>query len=193
MKKTVCYDPNYYPLPSQRMVVYGSKGMVCTSQSLAAQAGLEILKRGGNAVDAGVAVAFALAVTLPRAGNIGGGGFMLVHDAKTGQTHAIDYREMAPGGAARDMFLDAKGDPDSDKSLYSGAASGVPGTVAGMRLALEKYGTMKWEDVIAPAIRLAEEGITVTPELADSIEAERKYLTKYPATMKIFLDRKSVV
>jgi gamma-glutamyltranspeptidase/glutathione hydrolase len=166
--------------------VWAANGMVSAQESLAAAIGRDIMERGGNAVDAGVAVAFALAVTLPRAGNIGGGGFMLVHDAKTGQTHAIDYREMAPGGAARDMFLDAKGDPDSDKSLYSGAASGVPGTVAGMRLALEKYGTMKWEDVIAPAIRLAEEGITVTPELADSIEAERKYLTKYPATMKIF-------
>ena len=166
--------------------VWAANGMVSAQESLAAAIGRDIMERGGNAVDAGVAVAFALAVTLPRAGNIGGGGFMLVHDAKTGQTHAIDYREMAPGGAARDMFLDAKGDPDSDKSLYSGAASGVPGTVAGMRLALEKYGTMKWEDVIAPAIRLAEEAITVTPELADSIEAERKYLTKYPATMKIF-------
>lgn len=166
--------------------VWAANGMVSAQERLAAAIGRDIMAKGGNAVDAGVAVAFALAVTLPRAGNIGGGGFMLVHDAKTGQTHAIDYREMAPSGASRDMFLNAAGDPDSDKSLYSGAASGVPGTVAGMRLALDKYGTMPWADVIAPAIKLAEEGIVVTPELADSIEAEREYLTKYPATVKVF-------
>ena len=166
--------------------VWAQNGMVSAQEHLAAAVGRDIMAKGGNAVDAGVAVAFALAVTLPRAGNIGGGGFMLVHDAKTGQTHAIDYREMAPSGASRDMFLDAAGNPDSDKSLYSGAASGVPGTVAGMKLALDKYGTMPWADVIAPAIKLAEEGITVTPELADSIEAEREYLTKYPATVKVF-------
>lgn len=166
--------------------VWAKNGMVSAQEHLAAAIGRDIMAKGGNAVDAGVAVAFALAVTLPRAGNIGGGGFMLVHDAKTGQTHAIDYREMAPAGASRDMFLNEAGEPDSDKSLYSGGASGVPGTVAGMKLALDKYGSMEWADVIAPAIKLAEEGFTVTPELADSIEAERQYLTKYPATTKIF-------
>ncbi len=166
--------------------IWAANGMVAAQERLAAEIGRDIMAKGGNAVDAGVAVAFALAVTLPRAGNIGGGGFMLVHDAKTGQTHAIDYREMAPSGASRDMFLNAAGDADSDKSLYSGAASGVPGTVAGMKLALEKYGTMEWADVIAPAIKLAEEGFPVTPELADSIEAERQYLTKFPATTQIF-------
>ncbi|RCW85034.1 gamma-glutamyltransferase [Paracoccus lutimaris] len=166
--------------------VWAANGMVSAQERLAAEIGRDIMEKGGNAVDAGVAVAFALAVTLPRAGNIGGGGFMLVHDAKTGQTHAIDYREMAPSGASRDMFLNAAGDADSDKSLYSGSASGVPGTVAGMKLALDKYGTMPWADVIAPAIKLAEEGIIVTPELVDSIEAEREYLTKYPATVKVF-------
>lgn len=166
--------------------VWAENGMVSAQERLAAEIGRDILAKGGNAVDAGVAVAFALAVTLPRAGNIGGGGFMLVHDAKTGQTHAIDYREMAPSGASRDMFLDEKGEPDSDKSLYSGAASGVPGTVAGMRLALEKYGSLPWAEVIAPAIRLAEEGFPVTPELSDSIESEREYLEKHPATKAIF-------
>lgn len=166
--------------------IWAESGMVSAQERLAAEIGREILRNGGNAVDAGVAVAFALAVTLPRAGNIGGGGFMLVHDAKTGQTHAIDYREMAPAGASRDMFLNEAGEPDSDKSLYSGAASGVPGTVAGMRVAVEKYGTMEWADVLAPAIKLAEEGFTVTPELSDSIEAEREYLEKFPSTVKIF-------
>ena len=166
--------------------VWAANGMVSAQEQIAAEVGRDILAQGGNAVDAGVAVAFALAVTLPRAGNIGGGGFMLVHDAKTGQTHAIDYREMAPAGASRDMFLNEAGEPDSDKSLYSGASSGVPGTVAGMKLALEKYGTMEWADVIAPAIRLAEEGITVTPDLADSLEAMKERLTKYPSAAKIF-------
>lgn len=166
--------------------IWAQHGMVSAQERLATEIGREIMQQGGNAVDAGVAVAFALAVTLPRAGNIGGGGFMLVHDAKTGQTHAIDYREMAPSGASRDMFLDEAGEADSNKSLYSGGASGVPGTVAGMKLALDKYGTMPWADVIAPAIRLAEEGITVTPELADSIEEERENLARHPASAAIF-------
>ncbi|MFV0409162.1 MAG: gamma-glutamyltransferase [Paracoccus sp. (in: a-proteobacteria)] len=166
--------------------VWAENGMVAAQEQVAAEIGRDILAQGGNAVDAGVAVAFALAVTLPRAGNIGGGGFMMVHDAKTGQTHAIDYREMAPAGASRDMFLDAEGNADSDKSLYSGAASGVPGTVAGMKLALDEYGSMEWADVIAPAIKLAEEGITVTPDLADSLGDAKEQLTRYPATANIF-------
>lgn len=166
--------------------VWAANGMVSAQEQIAAEVGRDILAQGGNAVDAGVAVAFALAVTLPRAGNIGGGGFMLVHDAKTGQTHAIDYREMAPAGASRDMFLDAEGNADSELSRYSGAASGVPGTVAGMKLVLDQYGSMPWADVIAPSIRLAEEGITVTPDLADSLEAMKERLTKYPSAAKIF-------
>lgn len=166
--------------------VWAENGMVSAQERLAAEIGRDIMAKGGNAVDAGVAVAFALAVTLPRAGNLGGGGFMLVHDAETGRTQAIDYRELAPSGASRDMFLDDKGEADSDKSLYTGAASGVPGTVAGMRMALDTYGSMPWADVIAPAIRLAEEGIIVTPDLADSLEAEREALMKHPSTAKIF-------
>ena len=166
--------------------VWAANGMVSAQEQIAAEVGRDILAQGGNAVDAGVAVAFALAVTLPRAGNIGGGGFMLVHDAKTGETHAIDYREMAPAGATRDMFLDAEGNADSELSRYSGAASGVPGTVAGMKMVLDQYGSMTWADVIAPAIKLAEEGITVTPDLADSLEAMKERLTKYPSAAKIF-------
>ncbi len=166
--------------------VWAENGMVSAQERQAAEIGRDILAQGGNAVDAGVAVAFALAVTLPRAGNIGGGGFMLVHDAESGETKAIDYREMAPSGATRDMFLDDKGEADSTKSLQSGAASGVPGTVAGMRMALETYGSMEWADVIAPAIRLAEQGIPVTPELADSLEASRQELMAYPASAAIF-------
>ncbi|MBA4492693.1 gamma-glutamyltransferase [Paracoccus sp. S1E-3] len=166
--------------------VWAANGMVSAQEQVAAEVGRDILAQGGNAVDAGVAVAFALAVTLPRAGNLGGGGFMLVHDAKTGETHAIDYREMAPAGASRDMFLDAEGNADSELSRYSGAASGVPGTVAGMKMVLDQFGSMNWADVIAPSIRLAEEGITVTPDLADSLEAMKERLTKYPSAAKIF-------
>jgi len=166
--------------------VWAENGMVSAQERQAAEIGRDILAQGGNAVDAGVAVAFALAVTLPRAGNIGGGGFMLVHDADSGETKAIDYREMAPSGASRDMFLDEAGEADSVKSLQSGAASGVPGTVAGMRIAIDTYGSMDWAEVIAPAIRLAEEGITVTPELSDSLEASREELVKYPASAAIF-------
>ncbi|WP_435169771.1 gamma-glutamyltransferase [Falsirhodobacter sp. 1013] len=166
--------------------VWAQNGMVSAQERQAAEIGRDILAQGGNAVDAGVAVAFALAVTLPRAGNIGGGGFMLVHDAETGETKAIDYREMAPSGASRDMFLNAAGEADSARSLRSGAASGVPGTVAGLHMALDTYGTMEWADVIAPAIRLAKEGIPVTPELADSLEASREELMTYPASAAIF-------
>ena len=166
--------------------VWAANGMVSAQERIAAEIGRDILAKGGNAVDAGVAVAFALAVTLPRAGNLGGGGFMLVHDAESGETDAIDYRETAPSGAERDMFLDENGDADSDKSLFSGLGSGVPGTVAGMKLALDKYGTMPWPVVIAPAIRLAQEGIVVTPDLANSLEEEHEALTRFPSAAKIF-------
>ncbi|WBU56693.1 gamma-glutamyltransferase [Paracoccus sediminicola] len=184
------------PLSAQEVAIYSGmdrmhpvwaeNGMVAAQERVAAEIGRDILEQGGNAIDAGVAVAFALAVTLPRAGNLGGGGFMLVHDAETGETHAIDYREMAPAGATRDMFLDAEGNADSDKSRFTGAAAGVPGTVAGMKLVLDEYGSMEWADVIAPAIRLAEEGIEVTPDLADSLEALKERLTRYPSAAEIF-------
>lgn len=166
--------------------VWAENGMVSAQEQLAAEIGRDILAQGGNAFDAGVAVAFALAVTLPRAGNIGGGGFMLVHDAASGETKAVDYRETAPAGATRDMFLDAEGNADAELSRYSGAASGVPGTVAGMKMVMDEFGSMEWADVLAPAIRLAEEGITVTPDLADSLEAMQPRLTKYPSAAAIF-------
>lgn len=166
--------------------VYARSGMVSAQEAVAAQVGLDILEAGGNAVDAGVAVAFALAVTLPRAGNLGGGGFMMVHDAETGETKAIDYREMAPKTAERDMFLDAEGNADSELSRFSGLATGVPGTVAGMQVALDEYGSMTLAEVIAPAIALARDGIDVTPGLADSLKGLEKRLKKWPASEKIF-------
>ncbi|MRX49165.1 gamma-glutamyltransferase [Paracoccus sp. S-4012] len=166
--------------------VWAANGMVSAQERIAAEIGRDILAQGGNAVDAAVAVAFALAVTLPRAGNLGGGGFMLVHDAETGTTHAIDYRETAPASFERDIFLNDAGEADSEKSRYSGLATGVPGTVAGMKLALDRFGSMPWPVVIAPAIRLAQEGITVTPDLADSLEDSHEDLTRYPSAAAIF-------
>ncbi|MFZ6711647.1 gamma-glutamyltransferase [Undibacterium sp. TC9W] len=176
------YDTSY-PIISP---VYAKSGMVATEQALASQVGLDILKRGGNAVDAAVAVGFALAVVLPNAGNIGGGGFMIIHDSKSGKDIALDFRELAPEKASRDMYLDAKGNVISGKSLYSHLAVGIPGTVAGMDLALRKYGSMKWKDVIAPAIRLAEQGFEISPHLAELIDSSKNQLGKWPASRAIF-------
>ncbi|WP_348653518.1 gamma-glutamyltransferase [uncultured Psychrobacter sp.] len=166
--------------------VWAKNGMVATQEALASDIGLQILKDGGNAVDAGVAVGFALAVTLPRAGNIGGGGFMMIYDAKQGKTVALDYREKAPSSASRDMYLDDEGNAVSDLSRYHGLAVGVPGTVAGLLKALEEHGTMNREQVMAPAIALAEDGIEVTAGLSESLTALSDRLQKWPSTKKVF-------
>ncbi|MEN8619243.1 gamma-glutamyltransferase [Shewanella baltica] len=166
--------------------VWAKHGMVASQETLASRTGVEILKQGGNAVDAAVAVAFSLAVTLPRAGNIGGGGFMLVHIAKENKTIAIDYREMAPSKAKKDIFLDENGDAVEKLSREHGLAVGVPGTVMGMSLALEKYGTMTLAQVTAPAIKMAQEGISVTPDLAQSLAGLKRRMTQWPTTAAIF-------
>jgi gamma-glutamyltranspeptidase / glutathione hydrolase len=166
--------------------MHGRHGMVATQEETATRIGLDVLQQGGNAVDAAVTVGFALAVTLPRAGNLGGGGFMLVHDAASGDTVAIDYREKAGGNAFRDMFLDAEGKADPEKSRYSGLAAGVPGTVAGLALALERYGTISLAQAIAPAIELAEQGIVVSEGLAASLDGAGYRLRKWPSSAKIF-------
>ncbi|MCB2380970.1 gamma-glutamyltransferase [Shewanella sp. SR1] len=166
--------------------VWAKHGMVASQETLASRTGVEILKQGGNAVDAAVAVAFSLAVTLPRAGNIGGGGFMLVHIAKENKTIAIDYREMAPSKAKKDIFLDENGDAVEKLSREHGLAVGVPGTVMGMSLALEKYGTMTLAQVTAPAIKMAQEGISVTPDLAESLAGLKRRMTQWPTTAAIF-------
>jgi len=166
--------------------LWAKNGMVATQEAIASDIGLKILKQGGNAVDASVAVGFALAVTLPRAGNIGGGGFMMIYDAKQGKTVALDYREKAPSSASRDMYLDADGNAVSDLSRYHGLAIGVPGTVAGMLKALEDHGTMSRGQVMAPAIALAEDGIEVTAGLSESLEALSDRLQKWPSTKKVF-------
>jgi gamma-glutamyltranspeptidase/glutathione hydrolase len=166
--------------------VFAEHGMVATQEERATRAGLEVLRNGGNAVDAAATIAFTLAVTLPRAGNLGGGGFMIVHDAKAGETVAIDYREKAPAAVSRDMFLDEAGEADPQKSRYSGLAVGVPGTVAGMALALERYGTISLADALAPAIQLAEEGIVVSADLSDSLKAMAERLQAWPSSTQIF-------
>jgi gamma-glutamyltranspeptidase/glutathione hydrolase len=166
--------------------LWAKNGMVATQEAIASDIGLQILKQGGNAVDASVAVGFALAVTLPRAGNIGGGGFMMIYDAKKGKTVALDYREKAPSSASRDMYLDADGNAVSDLSRYHGLAVGVPGTVAGLLKALEEHGTMSRGQVMAPAISLAENGIEVTAGLSESLEALSERMQKWPSTKKIF-------
>lgn len=169
--------------------VLARSGMVSSQERRASAVGVDILRRGGNAVDAAVAVGFALAVTLPRAGNIGGGGFMLVHLAKTGETIAIDYRETAPAAASRDMFLGPDGKPDPAKSRDSGLSVGVPGTVRGFALAHEKYGSGKltFAQLIEPAIRLAREGFEVEDDLADSLPGAVAKFTRHPASAAIFL------
>ncbi len=165
--------------------VRGAHAMVATDEALGSQAGVEILKRGGNAVDAAVAVAFALAVVEPAAGNIGGGGFMLVRLAD-GKTNFFDYREVAPAKSTRDMYIkDGKLIPDASTLGYRSAA--VPGTVAGLELVLKTHGTMKLADVMAPAIRLAKDGFLVSEKLAHELEEEKPGLQQFGVSKRIFL------
>ncbi len=162
-------------------------GMVASQEAVVTRIGVETLKRGGNAIDAAAPVGFTLAVTLPRAGNLGGGGFMLIHSAKTGQTVALDHREMAPAAASRDMYLAADGTVDRQRARSSYLSVGVPGTVAGLALAVERFGSLPLAEVIRPAIRLAEEGMIVTRELAASLESGRQRLGRWPQSAAIFL------
>jgi gamma-glutamyltranspeptidase / glutathione hydrolase len=171
--------------PSQP--VRSAHGMVATDEPLASQAGIEILKRGGNAIDAAVATAFALAVAEPAAGNIGGGGFMLVRLAD-GKSIFFDYREMAPGKATRGMYIKPDGTLDKDASVIGYRSVAVPGTVAGLALALKTHGTMKLADVLQPAIRYAEQGIPVTEKLAREFQEERPDLQRFSMSRHIFLN-----
>src|SRR5258706_14108915 len=168
-----------------REAVRGAKAMVATDEELGSKAGVEILKRGGNAVDAAVAVAFALAVVEPAAGNIGGGGFMLVRLAN-GPTTFFDYREVAPAKATRDMYIN-NGKLDEEASVIGYKSVAVPGTVAGLELALKTYGTMKLAEVMAPSIRLAENGFPVSAALAGEFTREKKDLQKFSVSNRIFL------
>src|ERR1051325_3359312 len=173
-----------------RQPVRARHGMVASTNEVASRVGVEIMKRGGNAVDAAIAVAFALQVTHPAAGNLGGGGFMMIR-LKDGRTTAIDYREMAPAAAHRNVYLDSKGNliEGEGGSLVGYRAAGVPGTVSGMELALKKYGSGKltWRQLIEPARQLAANGFTVTHDLARSLHGSREYLSQYPETKRIYL------
>ncbi|HEU0175247.1 MAG TPA: gamma-glutamyltransferase [Blastocatellia bacterium] len=171
---------------ASRPPVRGKNGMVSSVSEIASQVGVDVLKRGGNAVDAAVAVGLALAVVWPPAGNLGGGGFMIIRQAG-GKATAIDYREMAPATAHRNVYLDDKGEYIDESSTYGHAAAGVPGTVAGLAYALEKYGTMRWAEVAEPARRLAAEGFPVWYQLERSLKGASKQLSRYPETKRIFL------
>ncbi|WLA83022.1 gamma-glutamyltransferase [Bradyrhizobium elkanii] len=168
--------------------IRAENGMVVAQEKLAAQVGADILRQGGNAVDAAVATGFAMAVTYPRAGNIGGGGFMVIHLAGRNEDVAIDYRETAPQAATRDMFLSADGKPDPDKSRNSALAIGVPGTVAGLALALEKYGSGKFTlaQILKPAIDLARDGFVVTDDTSDTLNDMYRRMSRWPNSARTF-------
>ena len=163
-------------------------GMVVAQEKLAAQVGADILRQGGNAVDAAVATGFAMAVTYPRAGNIGGGGFMVIHSAERHEDIAIDYRETAPAATTRDIYLGPDGKPDTDKSRNSALGIGVPGTVAGLTLALEKYGSGRFTlaQILKPAIELARDGFVVTDDMADTLLDMYRRMSRWPNSAKIF-------
>ncbi|MEH2481336.1 gamma-glutamyltranspeptidase/glutathione hydrolase [Nitrobacteraceae bacterium AZCC 2146] len=176
------------PTPDTIHPAVAKHGMVVAQEKIAAKAGADVLARGGNAVDAAVATGFAMAVTYPRAGNIGGGGFMVIHSADRHEDITIDYRETAPAATTRDVFLGADGKPDIAKSRDSALGIGIPGTVAGLALALEKYGSGKFtlSDLLQPAIALARDGFVLTDDGADTLPDWYRRLARWPATKKIF-------
>ena len=173
------------PRAASREPVRARHGMVGSTDEHASRAGLQVLQRGGNAVDAAVAVGFALAVTHPAAGNLGGGGFMVIRFAD-GRETTIDYREVAPAAATRDMFLDPAGEPVADRSRLGPLAAGVPGSVAGLTLAQRRYGRLPLAAVVAPAIALARDGFDVSWALSDSLQEAKSLLTHFPASARAF-------
>ncbi len=187
-----------FGLPTRNVVlasapspVRGKHAMVASQHELASKIGVEILKKGGNAVDAAIAVGIALAVVYPEAGNIGGGGFMLIRSAN-GDTRAIDYREMAPGTASRDIFVDKDGNliRGEGSSTVGYRASGVPGTLAGFEMAFQKYGSKRvtWAELIRPARLLAENGYVLTHRLAELFKTYKGTLSQYPESNRVFLN-----
>jgi gamma-glutamyltranspeptidase/glutathione hydrolase len=168
--------------------VVAEHGMVVAQERISARIGADVLRRGGNAVDAAVATGFALAVTYPRAGNIGGGGFMIIHSAERREDAAIDYRETAPAAATSGIFLGSDGKPDGAKSRDSALGIGIPGTPAGLALALQKYGSGKFTlaDLLQPAIELARDGVVVTDDSADTLPGWYRRLARWPASVRIF-------
>ncbi|WP_186646928.1 gamma-glutamyltransferase [Fluviispira vulneris] len=183
---------NNFPIEESYQIFqpeYSEKGMVASQEKIASEIGAQILKQGGNAVDAAVAVGYALAVTLPKAGNIGGGGFMLIWLNKEKKAIVINYREKAPLAAHKNMFLDKDGKVDEEEITASYNGAGVPGTVYGLNSALQKYGTMPLKKVMAPAIQLARNGILVTHALSKSLAENKKHLQKSEESTKIFFNK----
>lgn len=174
-----------YGITRSNNPVEAKNGMVVSAKVFASNAGIEILKKGGNAVDAAVAVAYALAVTDPKAGNLGGGGFMVIR-MPDGTSTTFDYREKAPSSAYRDMYLDSNGEIIKNKSTFGPHAAGVPGTVAGTILALEKYGKLSLKEVIAPAIKLAEKGFPLTQGMAKRFNSNRQVFSRFEETADLF-------
>src|SRR5947209_1026882 len=172
---------------ASRLPVRATHGMVASVDAIASKVGVDIMKRGGNAVDAAVAVALALAVTWPEAGNLGGGGFMLIRTAD-GKSEAIDYREIAPLAATRDMYLDSSGNVIKDASLVGYKAIGVPGTVAGLALAHERFGKLPWRELVEPARKLAADGFVVSEYLSRSLKGKQtvERMQKFPESWRIF-------
>jgi gamma-glutamyltranspeptidase/glutathione hydrolase len=176
--------PAAWPYPLDAKAASGTHGMVVTDAPLATEVGVRVLRDGGNAVDAAVAVAFALAVVLPSAGNLGGGGFLVTH--LEGQDYALDFRETAPGAARRAMFLDERGEPD-DRSLTGHLASGVPGSVAGLWEAHRRLGTKPWAALVEPAIALARDGFEIDADFAAEVRGDAERLARFPASAALFL------
>lgn len=179
-------------IPSQSIASYAqsdisSDGVVVTQHYLATEIGENILAQGGNAYDAAIAVGFALAVVLPRAGNIGGGGFMVIYDEDSNDTYAIDYREKAPAASFRDMYLDENGEFDILKSTFGYNAIGVPGTVHGFWSVHQRFGSLPWADLIHPAIILAERGFVMSDYMAQTLNNYSEKMSYYDETRNIFL------
>lgn len=174
------------PRAASREPARARHGMVASTSEIASRVGVEIMQRGGNAIDAAVAVGLALAVTWPSAGNLGGGGFMMIRRAN-GDTEIIDYRERAPLAASREMYLDKKGEVIKEASTVGYRAVGVPGTVAGLSLALQRHGKLKWADVVEPARKLAADGFTIGYHVARSLRGSEKLLKRFPDSNRIFL------
>ena len=176
------------PALGQRLPVESDRAIVASASRLASDIGMQILKRGGNAADAAVATGIALAVTYPRAGNIGGGGFAVIR-LPDGRTTSIDFREQAPAAASRDMYLDDKGSVVAGRSTAGHLAAGVPGTIAGLALLHRKYGSGKlsWSQLLEPARQLAANGFAVSPALARDLQAGTRVLGRFPVSKRIFL------
>jgi gamma-glutamyltranspeptidase/glutathione hydrolase len=181
----VCATSTTFGQISVLKPAFGTHGMVSTSDSIATAVGVKILKEGGNAIDAAVAVGFVLAVTYPQAGNLGGGGYYMIH-LRDGKNYAIDARETAPAKASRNMYLDSAGNVDNEKELVGGLSVGVPGNVDGMVLAEKKFGSLALKKVMQPAIELAEKGFRVNEKLKFNFEHAFKLFKKFPSTMKYF-------